>query len=732
MLKKIIFFLLIIGLMAFPCSAWEMTFENCGTDAGDPADVINNLDGNPGVVLVNNNNWVYVCDTTLTIGSAAHGTCSDPIKINHGFNDRFAFTGYGSQTDSRVRMTLDVYLCDANGNRLTNYLSFGNIQADTNHHRFEIVNNGLNGVNLYKDGVLVNSYSFSNWANVAMVEIAPNSAINSGINLASPLYVDDIVMDQDYIIGCKDRVVVGDSLLYWTYGVPAYINYKYTAILKNEANDELLNWTLCTGTGITSNGLRSVDLSLYCVDGGTYTLYLYGQDTSSPGLPVYYLYSKDFTYDAPAQNFIDLSQYDVSAGESVIVYSHMDSFVEGSYIEYIESTTDNTNGVTKKHYLEGTQGQNCNDLYELNMPDNAVSGATNIRLYNNEGTLLDSIWLTINGGVYTVPIVYLDKIKYDKTDPVKISYGGAAKENGVLVLQLRQGSVVLYTYTWEVSGGGSKTVYLGAYACDNLLAQLKDGSVIKDSAEAEVLSGEYTLQGRVYDSVTGAAVEDATIAVGTGSDITDSQGNYLIEALIGRNTVEINCAGYNDYIGTVNVFELITKKNFWIAPLKDGNSLYGVVTSYKTGYPVEDVRIVVKNSTYSRTALTDEKGYYEFDPLANGTYTVTASKANYDTKVETVSVAGGTYLPFRIVAVEGYKEKGADPGSTTGEVPTEVDDTDYSAQPYGAMGRHPFDFNGDGDASADEWKYAFERLIILVGCLCFMGFLGIVGRAGRR
>lgn len=68
-------------------------------------------------------------------------------------------------------------------------------------------------------------------------------------------------------------------------------------------------------------------------------------------------------------------------------------------------------------------------------------------------------------------------------------------------------------------------------------------------------------------------------------------------------------------------------------------SIHGVVTDYSTGQPLDNATIVLSPGGISKNS--DASGYYRFENLEAGQYTITVQKQGYQANRKTVSAVSG-------------------------------------------------------------------------------------------
>ena len=142
--------------------------------------------------------------------------------------------------------------------------------------------------------------------------------------------------------------------------------------------------------------------------------------------------------------------------------------------------------------------------------------------------------------------------------------------------------------------------------------------------------------------ISGALVEINLSGIMVGSAITDNSGNYSISGIApGSYVLEAYAANYQT--GTAGVIMLAgqTKTaNFSLEP--NPGTISGTVTGAVSGLPIPGASIhVIYEDSIIDSTLTDSSGNYTVTGLIPGSYSVTASKVNYDTGVTGAIVSAG-------------------------------------------------------------------------------------------
>ncbi|MDQ1254041.1 MAG: hypothetical protein QG646_3255 [Euryarchaeota archaeon] len=695
MLKKVIFSLLLICLLALPGSAWEMTFEDHSNDVIRNSQIGTMFSGYSSSSL----------STTIEGNSMLAVGGNSNVNITGDWDDYFAFT-YTSSSSQTVWAT--VTLKDENGTTLCTTGAMYAPCASGSYKRVEIVKSSV-GVIAYVNGVQFYSGSVADKEVAYTVVQFTQGGTTNGL-------LDDFTTDY-YSIGVESSFTPEDGTEFVTYGVPIPSSYNTWLRLCAPNGTILYTWNL-TGSGagyLTWNSDNNLSSA------GTYAFRLVGKDTIYPTSQNFTLETKTFTYIVPSANSIETDKAAYNIGDKIYMYLHVAPYSSGYKVHLT------ANGNLLKSFDVTAE----DNTFTYTIPSNIGTNYLFAYLVNPEGDIDDSVQVKING-MESTPYLEINKDVYSNNETIYVYYYHMpigtkltatfySGSNTVRSSTVTLNDVVSYS-TFTIGGSSADYVLIEAYDPDT--------DEVYDSVSATILKGTYRISGKVYNAESGTPISGATVLSEGFSATTNSLGEYSGSTFPGDNTISVSATGYEDlhvatYVNSVNFVQ-----NFYLVPLyvsDSGSSLYGSVTDYYTGDPVANARLLLRNGTTSYTKYSDSRGYYYFDNAALvGDWTISVTADDYDNYQRTVTISGDTYLGIRLVPEGGI------PDAEEVEPQPEVDYTNYSAQPYGAMGRHPFDFNGDGDASADEWKYAFERLIILVGCLCFMGFLGIVGRAGRR
>ena len=95
-------------------------------------------------------------------------------------------------------------------------------------------------------------------------------------------------------------------------------------------------------------------------------------------------------------------------------------------------------------------------------------------------------------------------------------------------------------------------------------------------------------------------------------------------------------------------------------PEKDSGGICGVVTDFATGEPIKNANVQLRPT--GETTLTGTEGYYEFQNIKEGDYSITVSKLEYTDLIDDYVI---TVVPNRVIRrdVQIKKEPTADKGA---------------------------------------------------------------------
>jgi protocatechuate 3,4-dioxygenase beta subunit len=156
---------------------------------------------------------------------------------------------------------------------------------------------------------------------------------------------------------------------------------------------------------------------------------------------------------------------------------------------------------------------------------------------------------------------------------------------------------------------------------------------------------------------------------GEGAIVTDPNGEYTMDALEpGEKTLMFNLSGY---LGETKTVTLSSKETRLDVQLSTGKPVSGQVVS-EAGGPVGDVTVAASSAAEGfgqRSVHTDANGNFQFEGLAPGHYTFTASKPGFASGViRDFDIALGA--PVRVIMKSGGIITGHVTGLTDREIGT--------------------------------------------------------------
>ena len=160
--------------------------------------------------------------------------------------------------------------------------------------------------------------------------------------------------------------------------------------------------------------------------------------------------------------------------------------------------------------------------------------------------------------------------------------------------------------------------------------------------------GTGSIVGNITDKDSGSALVGVTVTLGEESTKTDDKGNYSFKDVdAGTYTIKATLADYEDYSAKVEVVKgEETSNNFTMTkitsesnpdPEPETGSIVGKVTDKDSGAALTGVTVTLDG----KTVQTDAKGNYSFTDVAGGTYTITATVADYEDYSGQVEVVNG-------------------------------------------------------------------------------------------
>lgn len=151
--------------------------------------------------------------------------------------------------------------------------------------------------------------------------------------------------------------------------------------------------------------------------------------------------------------------------------------------------------------------------------------------------------------------------------------------------------------------------------------------------------------GTVVNAADGTAIANAVVSTDTGaSTVTDPTGSYALELPSGNYLLTASATGF---IPSSQPAEVVagapTFVNFVLQPETTGGSgiVFGFVND-PDDEPLTGVTVTITGADtgteFSDSAETNEDGFYQFENLAAGDYTLTYEKEGYQTQTVDISL----------------------------------------------------------------------------------------------
>jgi choice-of-anchor B domain-containing protein len=167
------------------------------------------------------------------------------------------------------------------------------------------------------------------------------------------------------------------------------------------------------------------------------------------------------------------------------------------------------------------------------------------------------------------------------------------------------------------------------------------------------------LEGKVTDATTGIGLSGVTLEL-TGT-LTKTQtgltGNYKTGiATAGTYTINVKKPGYETKTASVVLSNgQVVLLDIALQSLPSF-SLSGTVTEEGTGLPIQDAKVLIKNSDFSFELATDAEGKFLVQQFYNGDYDIFAGKWGYKTGVITAEQINNTTGAIDLSIAKGYED----------------------------------------------------------------------------
>ncbi len=165
------------------------------------------------------------------------------------------------------------------------------------------------------------------------------------------------------------------------------------------------------------------------------------------------------------------------------------------------------------------------------------------------------------------------------------------------------------------------------------------------------------ITGNVVDAVSLAGIADATVSTDPGGYLTATgpDGSFVLEVPVGSYTLIASATGYTPSPQPVTVEAGVTTQVvFLLQPetTPGGASVFAFVTDPDEN-ELEGVVVTINGVNYSGETFTDEDGFFQFENVPAGDYTVTFEYEGYQIQTQDISIAEGqTEVDLDVIIME--------------------------------------------------------------------------------
>lgn len=208
------------------------------------------------------------------------------------------------------------------------------------------------------------------------------------------------------------------------------------------------------------------------------------------------------------------------------------------------------------------------------------------------------------------------------------------------------------TWDWDIDEGGDVTSLSGR-TISHAFNSLGEVGVTLTVTDPDGLSASDLITITVTDvpedagfikgyvnTSSGEPIVGASLTAGGTTRQSDSTGLYSFTIAEGSYIVNVTKAGFtNDSEEVTVVVNVTTWQNFTLTAT--AGDVKGHVVDADTGVGIEDSVVKITGTGVDQSFTTNETGYFEFNVIPEGTYTITATKGGYKENSTTVTVVSG-------------------------------------------------------------------------------------------
>lgn len=269
---------------------------------------------------------------------------------------------------------------------------------------------------------------------------------------------------------------------------------------------------------------------------------------------------------------------------------------------------------------------------------NVVGGKAKIHVLDNAGAGVGGATVTAEAasGLHGAA----DKSFFDRIFGVKTAYAAS----GFKVTAVTDVSGIA-TFTNLPTGDYKFTVSYSGKEMKSLAVSVPDGST-RDATVVLPASGG-NIVAMIRDSVSQAAIDGASVELKSGSTIietktTGSDGTVIFSGLTAGSTYTVTASA--DNYTSENTSTTVTDKETVAAAIALTPQAGGANITVKddSNAPVKGATVSVEGNSQIPAVNTDDNGVAAFANLPAGTYTFTATKADYNSNTASATITGGS------------------------------------------------------------------------------------------